>query len=87
MPTLETKQMKWSLKIGRFAGVDTYVHATFMLLVGWAAWAAYSGAGTALAVFLGVGFLLAVFASVLMHELGHALVARRYGIRTRRIIR
>lgn len=78
--------MKWSWKIGRFAGIDTYVHATFLLLVGWAAWAAYSGAGTALAVALGVGFLLAVFASVLMHELGHALVARRYGIRTRRII-
>ena len=78
--------MKWSWKIGRFAGIDTFVHATFLLLVGWAAWAAYSGAGTVLAVVLGVGFLLAVFASVLMHELGHALVARRYGIRTRRII-
>lgn len=78
--------MKWSWRIGRFAGVDTYVHATFMLLVGWAAWAAYSGAGTALAVILGVGFLLAVFGSVLLHELGHALVARRYGIRTRKII-
>jgi len=78
--------MKWSWKIGRFAGIDTFVHGTFLLLVGWAAWAAYSGAGTALAVLLGVGFLLAVFGSVLMHELGHALVARRYGIRTRRII-
>ncbi|MEM6991493.1 MAG: site-2 protease family protein [Myxococcota bacterium] len=78
--------MRWAWKIGRFADIDTYVHGTFLLLVGWAAWAAYSGAGTALAVMLGVGFLLAVFASVLMHELGHALTARRYGIRTRRII-
>lgn len=78
--------MKWSWKLGRFAGIDTYVHATFVLLVGWAAWASYAGAGTAFAAVLGVGFLLAVFASVLMHELGHALVARRYGIRTRKII-
>lgn len=78
--------MKWSYKLGRFAGIDTYVHATFLLLVGWAAWAAYSGAGTMMAVVLGVAFLLAVFGSVLLHELGHALMARRYGIRTRRII-
>lgn len=78
--------MKWSWKLGRFAGIDTYVHASFLLLVAWAAWAAWSGVGTGLAVVLGVAFLLAVFGSVLLHELGHALVARRYGIHTRRII-
>jgi Zn-dependent protease len=78
--------MKWSWKLGRFAGIDTYVHATFLLLVGWAAWASYAGAGTVFAAVLGVAFLLAVFGSVLLHELGHALVARRYGIRTRKIV-
>jgi Zn-dependent protease len=78
--------MKWSWKLGRFAGIDTYVHASFLLLVAWAAWAAWSGVGTGLAVLLGVAFLLAVFGSVLLHELGHALTARRYGIHTRRII-
>lgn len=82
----ETKPGHWTWRIGRFAGIDTHVHVTFLLLVGWAAWAAYAGAGTAISVVLGVGFLLAVFGSVLLHELGHALVARRYGIRTRRII-
>lgn len=78
--------MKWSWKLGRFAGIDTYVHASFLLLVAWAAWASWSGAGTGLAVIMGVAFLLAVFGSVLLHELGHALVARRYGVRTRRIV-
>ena len=77
--------MKWSWKLGRFAGIDTHVHASFLLVVLWAAWAAYSGAGTALAMLLGVLFLLAVFGSVLLHEYGHALVARRFGIATRRI--
>ena len=78
--------MKWSWKLGRFAGIDTYVHASFLLLVAWSVWASWSGVGTGLAVIMGVAFLLAVFASVLMHELGHALVARRYGVRTRRIV-
>ena len=78
--------MKWSWKLGRFAGIDAYVHASFLLLVGWAAWAAYQGAGTGLAALLGVVFLVGVFASVLLHEFGHALMARRYGIRTRRIV-
>lgn len=77
--------MKWSWKLGRIAGIDTHVHASFLLLVVWAAWAAYQGAGTGLAALMGVAFLLAVFGSVLLHELGHALVARRFGIRTRGI--
>lgn len=77
--------MKWSWKLGRFAGIDAYVHASFLLLVGWAAWAAYAGAGTGLAALLGVVFLLGVFGSVLLHEFGHALTARHFGIRTRRI--
>ena len=78
--------MKWSWKLGRFAGIDAYVHASFLLLVGWAAWSYWSGFGTLLSVVFGVAFLLAVFGSVLLHELGHALVARRFGIATRRIV-
>ena len=78
--------MSGSLKIGRFAGIDTFVHWTFGLLLAWAGWAAWDGAGSGLAVLLGTAFLIAVFASVLLHELGHALVARRYGVRTRNIL-
>lgn len=85
MPTL-VDAMKWTWKLGRIAGVDAHVHASFLLLVAWAAWSAYAGSGTFLAVFMGIAFLIAVFASVLLHELGHALMARRYGIHTRQIL-
>lgn len=78
--------MKGSWKLGRFAGVDAYVHWTFGLLVAWAGWSAWQGAGSVLAVMLGLAFLFAVFGSVLLHELGHALVARRYGVRTHNIV-
>jgi len=80
------RPMSWSWKIGRFAGIDAYVHASFLLLVLWTAHSAYQRSGAGLAALLGVVLLLAVFASVLLHELGHALVARRFGIRTRRIV-
>jgi Zn-dependent protease/CBS domain-containing protein len=78
--------MKWSIKIGRIAGIPVYVHATFALLLVWFGavyWTAGGGLG---AVLSGVVFLLALFACVVLHELGHALTARRYGIRTRDIM-
>lgn len=78
--------MSWSWKFGAFAGIETHVHTSFVLLLGWAAWAGYGGSGTWASAILGVVFVLAVFASVLLHEFGHALVARRYGIETRRIV-
>lgn len=77
--------MKGSFKLGRFAGVDAYIHWSFGLLVLWAGYSSWQGAGSWLAILLGIAFLLAQFVSVLLHELGHALVARRYGIRTRHI--
>src|SRR5688572_14713963 len=77
--------MKWSLRIGRLAGIDVYVHATFVLLLAWVALLEYRGTGSAAGAISGVVFILAVFAIVVLHELGHALAARRYGIPTRDI--
>ncbi len=77
--------MKWSLKIGKFAGIGVYVHWTFFLLLAWVGLAHLGperSIGSALAA---IGFILAVFACVVLHEFGHALTAKRYGIRTRDI--
>jgi Zn-dependent protease len=78
--------MKWSLKIGRFAGIDVYMHVTFILLVSWVALIYWQQGQSIPAVIKGVVFILTVFLCVVLHEFGHALTARRYGIKTRDII-
>jgi len=77
--------MKWSWKIGKLAGVDLYVHATFLLIIGWVGLSAWLQARTGEAVVSSIGFTLALFLCVILHEYGHALTARRYGIQTRDI--
>jgi len=77
--------MKWSWKITRLAGIDVYMHATFLLLVAWIAFSSWSAERSVPAMIEGVLFLLVLFACVLLHELGHALAARKYGIPTRDI--
>src|SRR5881409_4408402 len=76
--------MKWSWKVGSVAGIDLYVHATFLLLLAWVG-VTYWLAGGSAAALDGIAFILALFACVVLHELGHALTARHYGIRTRDI--
>ena len=77
--------MAWSWRIGRVAGIEVRVHATFVLLLVWAAIIYYREFGTAAGAFQGVLFTLALFASVVLHEFGHALMARRYGVSTKDI--
>lgn len=72
----------WSFQLGVIAGIPLRVHATFVLLMLWISishllhghgWSAALNALTLMG---------AMFAAVVLHELGHALMARRYGIRT-----
>jgi Zn-dependent protease len=66
--------MRLSWKIGRVAGIDVYVHATFLLI-----FLIFGGGPHAL---LNLMMVLSMFGCVLLHELGHALAARRFGIDT-----
>ncbi len=77
--------MKWSWKIGQFAGIGVYVHATFFLLIGWVVLVHWQQGHNLAVTLLGVGFILAIFACVVLHEFGHALTAKKYGIKTRDI--
>jgi Zn-dependent protease/predicted transcriptional regulator len=78
--------MRWAWKIGRLAGIDVYMHATFLLLVGFIVVASWVESHNVARTLLGVFFVLVIFGCIILHELGHALAARRYGIRTRDIV-
>lgn len=77
--------MKSSLKIGSVAGIVILLHWTFLLLIaGIFAFYLFQGNSVAAAL-VGVGLIGAVFACVVLHELGHALTARRFDVPTRDI--
>jgi len=75
----------WSWKLGRIAGIDLYMHATFLLLLLWVGFVSYLPHQNIVEAVNGVVFILCLFAVVVLHELGHATVARQYGIKTRDI--
>jgi Zn-dependent protease/CBS domain-containing protein len=77
--------LRWSWKLGEVAGIGIFVHATFVLLLVWVAVSQLSqGRGWSEAA-SGMLLILSVFGTVVLHELGHALTAKRFGARTRDI--
>ena len=77
--------MKWSLKLGRLWGVDVYLHYTFLVFLVLVGLDSRLQTGRWAAAIPGVSMFLGVFACVLLHEFGHAMAARRYGVATRDI--
>ena len=73
--------MSWSFPIARLLGSEIRIHVTFFLLLAWIGIAHYQQGGSQAAI-EGLLFIIALFACVVAHEFGHALAARRYGIRT-----
>lgn len=65
------------------AGIPVYLHFTFVLMLLFIAGVEFSGGRE---IFGGLLFVLCAFASVALHELGHALMARRFGIKTEDIV-
>lgn len=77
--------MSWRWRLGQLFGIRVYVHATFPLLTGWLTFT-YLLRGQGLSGTLGrIALILLLFGCVVLHECGHALMARRFGIGTRDI--
>jgi Zn-dependent protease/CBS domain-containing protein len=75
----------WSISVGRIFGVDLRIHWTFFLLPLFVWYTEYAAHGTANEG-RGLALVAIMFACVLAHEFGHALVARRSGVRAKSII-
>lgn len=78
--------MRGSLKIFTWLSIPVHIHWTFLFIFVYAFWLGHSndlGIWNTLWI---TGFFLALFACVLLHEYGHALAARYYGVRTQDII-
>jgi Zn-dependent protease len=77
--------MRWSWRIATVAGIPVRLHVTFGLLLVFIFGIHLAGGSGVVQSLEGVGLIVAVFACVVLHEFGHALTARRYGVRTRDI--
>lgn len=77
--------MSWSLTIGRFGATTLRIHLTFFLLLAWIGASAWQKGGLP-AARDSVLFIVLIFACVVLHEFGHILMARRFGIETPDVI-
>src|SRR6188508_3786694 len=75
--------MRWSWKVATLAGIPLRVHATFFLIFPYA-WFAEAQGDPKRGV-EAIALIIALFTCLVLHELGHALTARRFGVRTRDI--
>lgn len=77
--------MKANLNLGRISGIKIKIHWTFFFLIAWIVFDELKRGGNMESVLFNISFVLAVFLCVVLHELGHALTAKRFGIRTKNI--
>lgn len=74
--------MKGSIQIAKLFGIDVFLHWTFSLLLVWIGGAAIARGASLFEALVGITTVCALFVCVVLHELGHALTARRFGIGT-----
>ena len=77
--------MKASLYIGRPFGIKVTVHWTFFILIAYIIYINIKNGSSFAEMSESVLFVLTIFGCVILHELGHSLAAKRYGILTRGI--
>jgi Zn-dependent protease/predicted transcriptional regulator len=77
--------MKWAILIGKISGIKLYIHWTFFILLGWIFIMNLNQGESWQQAAMGVVLVLSLFVCVVLHEFGHALVAKRYKYQTQSI--
>ncbi|WP_020528290.1 site-2 protease family protein [Flexithrix dorotheae] len=77
--------MKYALNLGKLFGISLKVHWTFAFILLWVTFLNLSYGQTAMGIAWELFFVISIFGCVVLHELGHALAARRFGIPTKDI--
>jgi Zn-dependent protease len=80
MPPMNQNRSSWAFQVGTVAGIPIRVHLTFLMLLLWLVLGSETGHAIHEAI-----FVILVFVCVLLHELSHALVAKRFAVQTRDI--
>lgn len=75
----------WTIRIGRFFGIEVFIHWTFWILLLWIMLLHARAGGDITQALWGGLFIIALFGCVVLHEFGHALTAARFGVATRDI--
>ena len=75
----------WSIHAGRIFGVEIRIHLSFFLLLVFV-WGNEQVARNTITPWRGMALLAIVFGSVVLHELGHALVGKQSGIPPKGIV-
>lgn len=78
--------MKGFLNLGKVAGIKIAVHWTFVLLLIWVGYLEFQNSQDLQRVVIGQGLVLVLMVCVVLHELGHALTARKFQIKTSKIV-
>jgi Zn-dependent protease len=77
--------MKANLNLGSVSNIKINLHWTFFFLIAWIVFSELNRGGTINSILFNLALVLAVFVCVVLHELGHALTAKRFGIETKKI--
>jgi Zn-dependent protease len=75
----------WSINLFRIFGIQLAVHASFLLLLAYYGYEGWTEGGLP-GLIWSIGLIVLFFVCVILHELGHSLTARRYGVRVPRIL-
>ena len=71
--------LRWSIPIGRVLGIRLGIHVTFFLIIAWVSWIGWDYGGFPASLWA-VAMICLLFFCVVLHELGHSVVALRFGI-------